>query len=138
MDTNQEFDQNKENNKLIENQTDLPENQEELSKDFEKISKKWNEQQNVNNIDKNNNVLNSNISIQNVPMKITIELGSLQMKIKDILKLKHESLLTLDKEIGKPLNILVNNYIIAQGEIVVVENQYGIRITNIINPINNF
>ncbi|ANF16890.1 hypothetical protein XW81_00375 [Buchnera aphidicola (Schlechtendalia chinensis)] len=73
----------------------------------------------------------------NVPINIKIELGTLKLKIKDLLNLSTDSVLTLDKYSGEPLNILVNESIIAKGELVIVEERYGIRITDIIDNSNS-
>ncbi|XBC38255.1 MAG: flagellar motor switch protein FliN [Buchnera aphidicola (Floraphis choui)] len=71
--------------------------------------------------------------VVDIPVDITIELGKIKLKIKDLLNLKKDSILSLNKYSGEPLNILVNNCIIAKGELVIVEEKYGIRIISIID-----
>ncbi|XBC44440.1 MAG: flagellar motor switch protein FliN [Buchnera aphidicola (Schlechtendalia peitan)] len=79
---------------------------------------------------------NMNVVID-IPINVTVELGKIILKIKDLLNLSKDSILTLDKYSGEPLNILVNKRVIARGELVVVEDKYGIRITEIINNSEN-
>lgn len=73
--------------------------------------------------------------ILDIPLKVTVELGRSSMAIKDILQLGQGSVLELDKLAGEDLEILVNGKLIARGEVVVVNEKFGIRITNIISPI---
>ncbi|RKY36500.1 MAG: flagellar motor switch protein FliN [Candidatus Omnitrophota bacterium] len=71
--------------------------------------------------------------IMDVPMDVTIELGRTMMSIKDILALGSGSIIELDKLAGDPVDILVNNKLIANGEVVVIEDNFGVRITNIVS-----
>lgn len=76
-----------------------------------------------------------NISlIMDVPLQVTVELGRTQRVIKDILEFSPGSIIELDKLAGEPVDILVNNKIIAKGEVVVIDESFGVRITDIINP----
>lgn len=76
-----------------------------------------------------------NISlIMDVPLQVTVELGRTQKMIKDILEFSPGSIIELDKLAGEPVDILVNNKIIAKGEVVVIDESFGVRITDIINP----
>ncbi|MDX7988729.1 flagellar motor switch protein FliN [Xenorhabdus sp. 12] len=72
--------------------------------------------------------------IMDIPVKLSVELGRTKMTIKQLLKLSQGSVVTLDGLAGEPLDILINGYLIAQGEVVVVSDKYGIRITDIITP----
>ncbi|XBC43385.1 MAG: flagellar motor switch protein FliN [Buchnera aphidicola (Meitanaphis flavogallis)] len=72
-----------------------------------------------------------------IPVNVTVELGNIKLKVRDILNLNKDSILTLDKYSGEPLNILANQFVIAKGELVIVEEKYGIRITDIIDTSNN-
>lgn len=72
--------------------------------------------------------------IMDIPVKLTVELGRTKMTIKKLLSLSQGSVVSLDGLAGEPLDILINGYLIAQGEIVVVSDKYGIRITDIITP----
>ena len=73
--------------------------------------------------------------ILDVPLLITVELGRTKMLIKDLLKLTHGSVIELDKVAGDPVEILVNDKLIAKGEVVVVNDKFGVRLTDIISPI---
>ena len=72
--------------------------------------------------------------ILDVPLKITVELGRSKMVINDMLKLAQGSVLELDKHAGGTLDILANQRLIAKGEVVVINEKYGIRLTEIITP----
>ena len=68
-----------------------------------------------------------------VPMEITVELGRSRMTIQELLALSPGSVIELDKLAGEPLDILVNDRLIARGEAVVVNDKFGIRITDIVS-----
>lgn len=68
-----------------------------------------------------------------IPLKVTVELGRSKMLIKDILDLSQGSIIELDKLAGEPVDILVNNKLIAKGEVVVIDENFGVRVTDIIN-----
>jgi flagellar motor switch protein FliN len=69
-----------------------------------------------------------------IPLTITVELGRTKMLIKDLLQLGQGSVIELDKLAGEPMEILVNNKLVARGEVVVVNEKFGIRLTDIISP----
>ena len=69
--------------------------------------------------------------VMDVPVELTIELGRRDMKISDVLKLGPGSTLELDKVSGDPLDIYVNNQLIARGEAVVIGERYGVRLTEV-------
>lgn len=73
--------------------------------------------------------------ILDIPLKVTVELGRTSVMIKDLLQLGQGSVLELDKLAGEPLEILVNGKLVAKGEVVVVNEKFGIRLTDIISPI---
>ncbi|XBC39808.1 MAG: flagellar motor switch protein FliN [Buchnera aphidicola (Chaetogeoica yunlongensis)] len=75
--------------------------------------------------------------LMDIPVNLTIELGTIKIKIKDLLDLPEKSILVLDKHVGEPLNILINGCLIAMGELVVKEDKYGIRITNVFENSND-
>lgn len=78
---------------------------------------------------------NSDIDmIMDIPVQLTVELGRTRMTIKNILQLGQGSVVELDGLAGEPMDIFVNGYLIAQGEVVVVDEKYGIRVTDIITP----
>jgi flagellar motor switch protein FliN len=70
-----------------------------------------------------------------IPLEITAELGRTRMIINDLLQLGQGSVIELNKLAGEPLEILVNNKLIARGEVVVVNEKFGIRLTDIISPL---
>lgn len=68
-----------------------------------------------------------------IPLKVTVELGRTQKQIKDILELSQGSIIELDKLAGEPVDILVNNKLIAKGEVVVIDEIFGVRVTDIVS-----
>ncbi len=73
--------------------------------------------------------------ILDIPLKVTVELGRTAVMIKDLLQLGQGSVLELDKLAGEPLEILVNGKLVAKGEVVVVNEKFGIRLVDVISPI---
>jgi flagellar motor switch protein FliN/FliY len=73
--------------------------------------------------------------ILDIPLKVTVELGRSKMAIRDILQLAQGSVVELSKFAGEPLEVLVNEKLIARGEVVVVNEKFGIRLTDIISPV---
>ena len=69
-----------------------------------------------------------------VPLVISVELGRTQMLINDLLQLGQGSVVELDKLAGEPMEILINQRLVARGEVVVVNEKFGIRLTDIISP----
>lgn len=69
-----------------------------------------------------------------IPLEVTVELGRSRMFIKDLLQLGQGSVIELEKIAGEPMEILVNDKLIARGEVVVVNEKFGIRLTDIISP----
>jgi len=72
--------------------------------------------------------------VLDIPVNMTIELGRTKMKIRQLLNLSQGAIVPLDGLVGEPLDILINGYLIAQGEVVVVADKFGIRITDIMTP----
>jgi len=79
-------------------------------------------------------VMNDLDMILDIPVHITVELGRTKLTIKNLLQLAHGSVVELDAMAGEPLDVLVNGTLIAQGEVVVVNEKFGIRLTDIITP----
>lgn len=73
--------------------------------------------------------------ILDIPLKVTVELGRAKMAIREILQLAQGSVVELSKFAGEPLEVLVNDKLIARGEVVVVNEKFGIRLTDIISPV---
>src|SRR5262249_21119837 len=71
--------------------------------------------------------------ILDIPLKVTVELGRTKMMVRDILQLAQGSVVELSKFAGEPLEVLVNDKLVARGEVVVVNEKFGIRLTDIIS-----
>ncbi|KOS03998.1 flagellar motor switch phosphatase FliY [Paenibacillus polymyxa] len=71
--------------------------------------------------------------LMDIPLRVTVELGRTQKQIKDILELSQGSIIELDKLAGEPVDILVNNKLIAKGEVVVIDENFGVRVTDIVS-----
>lgn len=74
--------------------------------------------------------------IMDVPLDVTVELGKTKKTIKDILDLHQGAIIQIDKMAGEPVDLMVNGKLIAKGEVVVIDESYGIRITTIISPMD--
>src|ERR1700749_3345636 len=72
--------------------------------------------------------------ILDIPVQLTVELGRTRIPIKHILQLAQGSVVELEALAGEPMDVLVNGYLIAQGEVVVVNAKFGIRLTDIVTP----
>ena len=87
-----------------------------------------------------NNTNNSGIDnlkvLENIEVKLTVEVGSTELKIRDLLRLNEGSVVELERLAGDPLDILANGVKIAKGEVVMVGERFGIRFTEVTNPEN--
>jgi flagellar motor switch protein FliN/FliY len=72
--------------------------------------------------------------IMDIPVTLTVELGRTRISIRNLLQLAHGSIVELEGLAGEPMDVLVNGTLIAQGEVVVVNDKFGIRLTDIITP----
>ena len=72
--------------------------------------------------------------ILDIPVALTVQLGRTKISIRNLLQLAHGSVVELDGLAGEPMDVLVNGTLIAQGEVVVVNDKFGIRLTDIITP----
>ncbi len=81
-----------------------------------------------------NNTENDIDFILDIPVQLTVELGRTKISIKNLLQLAQGSVVELDGLAGEPMDVLVNGTLIAQGEVVVVNEKFGIRLTDIITP----
>ena len=70
--------------------------------------------------------------LQNIMVTLSIEVGRAQIKIKDLMRLSQGSVVELDRIAGEPLDLLINNSVVAQGEIVLVNDRYGVRLTRVV------
>ena len=74
--------------------------------------------------------------LENIEVKLTVEVGSTELKIRDLLRLNEGSVVELERLAGDPLDILANGVQIAKGEVVMVGERFGIRFTEVTNPEN--
>jgi flagellar motor switch protein FliN/FliY len=72
--------------------------------------------------------------IMDIPVALTVELGRTKISIRNLLQLAHGSVVELDGMAGEPMDVLINGTLVAQGEVVVVNDKFGIRLTDIITP----
>ena len=70
--------------------------------------------------------------LQNISVTLSIEVGRAMIKIKDLMRLTQGSVVELDRIAGEPLDLLINNTVVAQGEVVLVNERYGIRLTRVV------
>ncbi len=84
---------------------------------------------------KANEVKEANLDlILDIPLSVTVELGRSKMLINDLLQLGQGSVIELTKLVGDPLEVLVNDKLVARGEVVVVNEKFGVRLTDIVTP----
>ena len=76
--------------------------------------------------------------VLDIPVQLSVELGRTKLPIKQVLQLKPGSIVELDSVAGEPVDVLVNGYLIAQGEVVVVNGKFGIRLTDVVTPSERF
>lgn len=72
--------------------------------------------------------------ILDIPLDVTVELGKVKMLVNELLQLGQGSVIELSKQAGDPLDIYVNNKLVAKGEVVILDEKFGIRVSDIINP----
>ena len=77
------------------------------------------------------NKINADV-LQNIPVTISVEVGRTAIKIRDLMRLTQGSVVELDRLAGEPLDLLVNNTLVAQGEVVLINERYGVRLTSVI------
>lgn len=82
-------------------------------------------------------ILPSNIELlMDVSMRVTVELGRTRMQLAQILELQHGSVVELDRLAGDPVDVIVNDCMVAHGEVVIVDDKFGVRITEMVSPKN--
>lgn len=74
--------------------------------------------------------------ILDIPLEVSVELGKVKMLINDLLQLNQGSIVELTKTISEPLDIYINNKLIAKGEVVVMDEKFAVRVVDIINPVD--
>jgi len=72
--------------------------------------------------------------LYDIPLEVSVELGRVRMVVKDVIELGSGSIVEIDKAAGEPVDVLVNGRLVAHGEVVVIEDNFGVRITEILNP----
>ena len=72
--------------------------------------------------------------LENIDVKLTVEVGSAELKIRELLRLNEGSVIELDRLAGDPLDILINGTMIAKGEVIMVGERFGIRFVEIVDP----
>ena len=72
--------------------------------------------------------------IMDIPLDVSVELGAVKMLVNDLLQLGQGSIIELNKPVTEPLAIYINNKLIARGEVVVVDEKFGVRVTHIVSP----
>jgi flagellar motor switch protein FliN/FliY len=72
--------------------------------------------------------------ILDIPVQVTVELGRKRLLVHDLLQLSQGSVIELTKQLGEPFEVLVNQKLVARGEVVVINDKFGVRITDIISP----
>ena len=73
--------------------------------------------------------------IRDIPVKISVEMGRASIVVKELLRMNVNQIVEVDKMVGEPLAILVNDQVVARGEVVVINDKFGIRLTDIVNPL---
>ena len=74
--------------------------------------------------------------LQNIPVTVSVEVGRTSLKIRDLMRLAQGSVVELDRLAGEPLDLMVNNTPVAQGEVVLVNERYGIKLTSVIPTVD--
>lgn len=69
-----------------------------------------------------------------IPLQVTVQIGGTRMMIRELLQLGQGSVIELDKLAGEPMEVLVNDKLVARGEVVVVNEKFGIRLTDVVSP----
>lgn len=72
--------------------------------------------------------------VLDIPVQLSVELGRKKVPIKHVLQLAQGSVIELDSLAGEPMDVLVNGYLVARGEVVMVNNRFGIRLTDVVTP----
>lgn len=72
--------------------------------------------------------------LMDIPLEISVELGRVKMLVRDVVELGTGSIIEIDKAAGEPVDVMVNGRLVARGEVVVIEDNFGVRLTEILNP----
>jgi flagellar motor switch protein FliN len=85
-------------------------------------------------IEQSEDKMNSGI-FSNIPVDVAVELGRSHVSLKEVFELTEGSIIELERLVGEPLDLVVNGQIVAQGEVVAIDNNYGLRVTNVISSV---
>ena len=111
-----------------------PETKSENAQVSEDPKKTDNQSQEVDSKIKDSSAANNLRVLENIDVKLTVEVGNTEIKIRDLLRLNEGSVVELDRLAGEPLDILANGTMIAKGEVVMVGERFGIRLTEVVDP----
>lgn len=75
--------------------------------------------------------------IRDIPMRVSVELARTNILVKDLIRLSSNQVMEMDKLVGEPLEIFINDQLVARGEVVVINDKFGIRLTDIVSPLEN-
>ena len=73
--------------------------------------------------------------VLDIPVDVSLRVGSTDISIRNLVSLVEGSVISLDQDAGEPMDVLVNGTLIAHGEIVIVDDQYGVRLTDVVSPV---
>ena len=116
------------------NNENLEETKKTESNSSEQTATKTPEASTKPKIDPNSAAVNNLRVLENIEVRLTVEVGNTEIKIKDLLRLNEGSVVELDRLAGEPLDILANGTKIAKGEVVMVGERFGIRFTEVSDP----
>ena len=77
-------------------------------------------------------------AILDIPVKVTVEIGRTQVPVRDLMQYNPGSVVELERLVGEPLDVLINGTMVARGEVVVVNDKFGVRLTDVVPPSNRF
>ena len=106
---------------------------EENVKDKEETSEKKQETEGVREKNERSSLENLRV-LENIDVKLTVEVGGAEIKLRDLLRVNEGSVIELERLAGDPLDILANGTIIAKGEVVMIGERFGIRFTEVVDP----
>ena len=94
------------------------------------------EEVNLDNVEKSERTGLENLQVlENIDVKLTVEVGGAEIKLRELLRINEGSVIELERLAGDPLDILANGTIIAKGEVVMIGERFGIRFTEVVDPI---
>ncbi|MBT3567003.1 flagellar motor switch protein FliN [Porticoccaceae bacterium] len=93
------------------------------------------ESEDQSDVNKPQNKIDAEV-LQNIPVTISVEVGRTSLKIRDLMRLAQGSVVELDRLAGEPLDLMVNNTPVAQGEVVLVNDRYGVKLTSVIPTVD--